>query len=117
MAWEIEYSDEFGAWWEESEEDVQEAVHTSVTKLLLRGPTLGFPDSSQVKGSKYGEMRELRIQCKGSPWRVFYAFDPRRAAYLIIGACKVGNDRFYEEMVPRAERIFEAHLQQLDRET
>lgn len=67
---EVEYSDEFGAWWEESDEDLQEAVHTSVTKLSLKGPALGFPDSSQIKESKYGELRELRIQSKGSPWRL-----------------------------------------------
>lgn len=113
MLWEVEYSDEFGVWWDDLDEDVQEAVHVSVTKLAVKGPTLGFPESSQIKSSKYGEMRELRIQCGGDAWRVFYAFDPRRTAYLIIGGCKVGNDRFYEDVVPMADRLFEAHLRQL----
>lgn len=44
---------------------------------------------------------------------VLYAFDPRRAAYLIIGGCKAGNDRFYEEMVPKAERIYELHRKEV----
>lgn len=113
MIWEVEYSDEFGEWWVSIDEDVQEAIHVSVTKLSLKGPNLGFPDSSQIKGSNYGEMRELRVQSRGEPWRVLYAFDPRRAAYLIIGGCKAGNPRFYEEMVPRADRIFERHLQEV----
>lgn len=113
MAWEVEYSDEFGEWWADLDLDVQDAVHTSVTKLSAKGPTLGFPDSSQIKSSKFGEMRELRVQCNGEPWRVFYAFDPRRTAYLILGGCKVGKDRFYEAMVPMVDRIFEHHLQEV----
>ena len=30
-------------------------------------------------------MRELRVQSGGRPLRVFYAFDPRRSAILLIG--------------------------------
>ncbi|MEO8179817.1 MAG: benzoate transporter [Deltaproteobacteria bacterium] len=44
---------------------------------------------------------------------MFYAFDPRRTAYLIIGGCKLGNDRFYEQMLPKADSIFEQHLQEI----
>ena len=35
-------------------------------------------------------MRELRIQHAGEPYRVLYAFDPRRTAILLIG----GNSKF-----------------------
>jgi hypothetical protein len=41
-------------------------------------------------------MRELRVQHQGRPYRVLYAFDPRRAAILLIGGDKTGNDRWYE---------------------
>lgn len=44
---------------------------------------------------------------------MFYAFDPRRTAYLIVGGCKVGNQRFYEQMIPLADRIFEQHLREI----
>jgi hypothetical protein len=30
-----------------------------------------------------------------------------RAPPLLIGGDKTGNDRFYEEYIPRAERLFE----------
>jgi hypothetical protein len=33
-------------------------------------------------------MRELRIQHAGRPYRVLYAFDPRRAAILLLAATK-----------------------------
>ena len=44
-------------------------------------------------------MRELRVQSGGRPLRVFYAFDPRRSAILLIGGDKMGDTRFYERMV------------------
>jgi hypothetical protein len=77
---------------------------------------LRFPHSSAVFGSKHGHMRELRVQHAGDPYRVFYAFDPRRAAVLLIGGCKAGDDRFYETMVPRADRIYDEHLEEIEKE-
>jgi hypothetical protein len=61
-------------------------------------------------------MRELRVQAGGDPYRIFYAFDPRRSAILLIGASKAGDDQFYERMVPVADRLYDEHLQQLSRE-
>jgi hypothetical protein len=43
-------------------------------------------------------MRELRIQHEGRPYRVLYAFDPRRTAILLIGGDKTGNDRGTKSM-------------------
>lgn len=45
--------------------------------------------------------------------RVFYAFDPRRVAILLIGGDKTGNDRWYEEFVPKADAIYDAYLEVL----
>ncbi len=58
-------------------------------------------------------MRELRIQSGGRPFRVLYAFDPRRASILLIGGDKTGNDRFYEEYVPIADALYDEHLREL----
>ena len=60
-------------------------------------------------------MRELRIQHQGRPVRVFYAFDPRRAAILLIAGDKTGDDRFYDRLVPIADRLYDEHLEQLKR--
>jgi hypothetical protein len=65
-------------------------------KLLEEhGPHLNFPHSSGIALSRHGHMRELRIQHKGNPYRVLYAFDPRRNAILLIGGNKKGNDDWY----------------------
>jgi len=116
MECEVEYTDEFEAWWGKLTENEQESITAYVHLLEAKGIALGSPHSSDIRGSKHGHMRELRIQHGGDPYRVFYAFDPRRSAMLLIGGCKVGNDRFYEEYVPQADRIYDAHLEALGKE-
>jgi hypothetical protein len=61
-------------------------------------------------------MRELRVPHQGRPYRVLYAFDPRRAAILLLGGDKTGNDRWYEEHVPVADNLYDENLQELERE-
>ena len=114
--WEVEYTDEFGRWWNDLTEAEQESVDASVRLLEERGPQLGHPHSSGIARSKHPHMRELRIQHQGRPYRVLYAFDPRRTAILLIGGDKTGNDRWYEEYVPRADRLYEEHLAALGKE-
>jgi hypothetical protein len=47
---------------------------------------------------------------------VLYAFDPRRTAILLIGGDKTGNDRWYREFVPFADKLFDQHLETLRKE-
>lgn len=113
---EVEYTDEFGAWWDGLTEAEQESVAHVVGLLEARGPTLRHPYSSAVAASKHGHMRELRVQHQGRPYRVFYASDPRRNAILLIAGDKTGDNRFYERMVPTADRLYDEHLKQLERD-
>jgi hypothetical protein len=68
----------------------------------------------QYRLHKHPHMRELRVQHKGLPYRILYAFDPRRTAILLIGGNKTGNDRWYAEYVPVADRLYDEHLDELD---
>lgn len=113
MAWEVEYTDEFNAWWEALTADEQEAVRTSVALLRRDGPNLGRPHVDTVKGSRHTQMKELRTQYRGRPLRTFFAFDPRRSAILLIGGDKTGKNRFYEEMLPLADKLYDEYLQDL----
>ena len=97
MTWEIEYTNEFEGWWNGLSEDEQESVAAYVRLLEDRGTSLPFPYSSGITGSRHSHMRELRVQHQGHPYRVLYAFDPRRVALLLIGGNKTGNDRWYIE--------------------
>ena len=56
------------------------------------------------------------FRAEGIPIRVFYAFDPRRSAILLIGGEKTGNDRFYRQYVPLADKLYDEHLEELRQE-
>lgn len=77
---------------------------------------LPYPYSSDILGAKKYNLRELRIQHQGRPYRVLYVFDPRRHAVLLLGGDKTGDNRWYEANVPRAETIYSEYLQELKRE-
>jgi len=116
MRWDIEYTDEFGEWWDSLTKGEQESVRASVNLLGDYGPNLPFPHSSAVNGSRHNHMRELRIQHSGRPFRVLHAFDPRRCAILLIGGDKTGDDRWYEKYVPIADKLYDEHLETLKKE-
>ena len=79
------FTDEFGEWWSGLSEEEQDAMDRVVRLLTEYGATLPYPYSSGVAASDFPHMRELRIQHAGQPYRVLYAFDPRRRAVLLIG--------------------------------
>ncbi len=115
--WDVEFTDEFQTWWDGLTEDEQDSIAFVVGLLEARGVTLDFPYSSSVAQSRHGRrMRELRVQHEGRPYRVLYAFDPRRAAILLLGGDKTGNDRWYEQYVPTADALYDAHLEALQLE-
>ncbi len=113
---EVEYTDEFEKWWNTLDENEQEDVDASVELLMKEGPNLPFPYSSGITGSKHSRMRELRIQHKGQPYRVLYAFNPKRTAILLLGGNKIGKDRWYKENVPKADKLYDDHLNELKEE-
>ena len=116
MSWNVEYTDQFGEWWDQLSEAEQESIAASVQLLEELCPHLSFPHSSGAKGSRHSHLRELRTQHEGRPYRTLYAFDPRRSAILLIGGDKTGDDRWYETNVPLADRIYEEHLDELRKE-
>lgn len=111
--WEVEYTDEFGYWWDGLSEAEQISVAAYVELLEIMGPSLKFPYSSGIENSSYSHMRELRVQHSGKPYRILYAFDPRRVAILLIGGNKIGDDLWYEKVIPIADRLYKEHINTL----
>lgn len=112
----VEYTEEFEEWWNALSEAEQEDVGSIVGLLEEHGPTLPFPYSSAITTSRHGHMRELRIQHRGDPYRVLYAFNPLRTAILLIGGNKGGDDRWYDTFVPTADKLYDVHLEELRKE-
>lgn len=72
----------------------QISVDAHVRKLEQRGPNLPFPYSSGISGSRHAHMRELRVQ----------------------SGDKTGDRRFYDRMIPLADRLYDEHLAELEKE-
>jgi len=108
--WDVEYTEEFGAWWEDLEPDDQERLTAAVELLEKLGPSLGRPLVDTLKGSKHPNMKELRP----GTVRVLFAFDPRRTAILLLAGDKSGHWKdWYVEAIPEADRLFDDHLESL----
>ncbi|WP_224742232.1 MULTISPECIES: type II toxin-antitoxin system RelE/ParE family toxin [Cysteiniphilum] len=94
-------------------EAMQIDIDASVQLLEKMGIYLSFPHSSKINESKHSHMRELRVQSKGKPIRILYAFDPKRHAILLIGGDKTGDNDWYEKHIPIADRLYDEHLQEI----
>ena len=116
MTTNIEYTDEFGQWFLDLQESQQDDIASVVNLLEENGTRLGFPYSSKINGSKHPKMRELRVQSQGYPIRIFYCFDPKRDVILLIGGEKTGDKRFYQRMIPIADRLYDLYLVEIQRE-
>lgn len=106
---EVQATDEFRDWYLALPDSDADSVTVSVERLSQLGVVLSYPHSSEIKGSDFA-LRELRISAGRSPLRIFYAFDPRRDAVLLLGGSKAGKKSFYRESVPRAEAILQRYL-------
>jgi len=116
MEWEVEFTREFEDWWNGLSEAEQVDVNAKVILLQKLGPSLPRPHADLIHSSRHANMKELRVQHSGRPYRVLFAFDPRRCAILLIGGDKTGNDRWYEEFVPVADGLYDQHLEELKKE-
>ena len=101
--------EEYREWFMQLDHGDQDSVLYVVRLLEELGVLLPYPYSSAIAGSRHA-VRELRPKQGRSPLRVFYAFDPDRAAILLLGGDKSGDNRFYERVVPRADDLFDAYL-------
>ena len=113
MPWEVEYTDQFGAWFDTLTEDQQIALTARVDLLELEGPNLKRPIVGEIQSSRFPNMKELRCS-EGGDLRVLFMFDPRRTAILLLGGSKSGQwEEWYRTAVPEAEALYEQYLEDL----
>ncbi len=109
--WHVVTVEEFDNWFLLLTEEEQIDVLSYVKLLEVYGPNLGRPYADSIEGAKQVKnLKELRVQHRGRPYRVFFAFDPKRRAVLLCGGDKTGDNRFYKKMISIAEREFLHHL-------
>jgi len=112
MAWAVFFHDEFVPEFDRLPTDVKKELLATARLLEARGPTLGRPYVDTLKGSTYSNLKELRIAVADGQWRVAFAFDPERAALLLVAANKTGvnQQRFYKNLLRVAESRYAHHL-------
>ncbi len=112
--WEIVTTDTFGEWFDGLDDSDRANVIAGMLLLQEIGPHLSRPYADTVNGSKFTNMKELRIQSKGDPLRAFFAFDPSRKGVLLCAGNKVSDEkRFYKRMIPLADDEYETHLKNM----
>lgn len=114
--WQVDYTDEFRSWFDSLEnEKAVASIRAAVRVLRDEGPTLGRPLVDTVENSAYANMKELRPL--GTSIRILFAFDPRRAAILLVGGDKAGEwNAWYVEHIPIADTIYAEHIRTLEME-
>ena len=117
MNWEIHLADEFESEFDALPQEVQDQLYKHAFLLEERGPLLGRPFVDTLKGSKHGNMKELRFDAADGAWRVAFAFDPQRRAILLVAGDKAGvsQRKFYTALIAKADSRFDRHLLSLKR--
>ena len=115
MPFTVNTSNEFDSWFTPLEEALQDDILFVVRLLEEHGPQLRRPYADTLEGTSLSNLKELRVQHRDEPYRILFAFDPKREALLLIGGNKAGDKRWYKRMIPIAETIFERHLEILEK--
>ena len=112
MAWNVEVTDGFIAWYETLAPDDEDQMAAAVARLEEVGPRLGRPTVDAIQSSRMPNLKELRPAA--STIRILFAFDPRRTAILLLGGNEAGRwGTWYREMIPLAERPYDTYLAEL----
>lgn len=108
----LEATSEYLEWFTSQAEPVQEAVRAYVKLLLAKGPSLGRPYVDTLKGSKYPNLKELRVQAQGRKFRIAFLFTGDRVCLLLTADVKGGSEdkRFYKKLIAEAESLYEEYL-------
>jgi len=110
--WKVTTTQDFNTWFADLAPDAQAEVIAKVELLKALGPQLGRPHADTLNGSKHSNMKELRADTKDNVMRIAFAFDPERAAMILVAGDKSGvsKKRFYRQLIAKADRLFDAHL-------
>jgi len=111
--WDVITTDVFDEWFDSLDGINREDVLAGLILLKEKGHGLARPYADTVNGSKFTNMKELRVQSKGEPLRAFFAFDPERKAVVLCAGNKQGDKRFYKRMIKIADSEFSLHLENL----
>jgi len=118
VVWKVLFHEDFEPEFDALPEQVQDELLAHAKLLEQFGPQLGRPRADTLNGSRHARMKELRFDAQDGVWRVAFAFDPNRNAILLACGDKsgVGQKRFYEKLIKKADTRFDAHVARIKKE-
>lgn len=117
MEWTVLLDEAFERWLWEQVTTVRVSIASHIGLLAKFGPLLGRPQVDTLQGSSLPNLKELRVQIQGDPWRVLFAFDPKRQAIVLVGGNKRGDKRWYKKNIPIAEERYRRHVERMESAT
>jgi hypothetical protein len=116
MPWVVSLHPTFSEEIDALERAVRGEILATAELLEEFGPQLGRPHADTLTGSSFKNMKELRITLPDGEWRVAYAFDPDRAAILLVAGSKSGVSQklFYKRLIRAADGRYTEHLRDLE---
>ena len=105
-------TEEYDQWFAGQGDEVATEVFAVVGLLQEFGHRLSRPHADTINGSKFDNMKELRVKTSRAEIRIAFAFDPKRNAILLIAGDKRGSNekRFYRQLIAKADLLYEKHL-------
>ncbi len=106
MRWTVLVAPEFQPELAALESEVRVELLAQARLIEQFGPAAKRPRVDTLNGSRHANMKELRFDAGGGVWRV--AFDPRRAAILLVAGDKSGQSErtFYKRLIEKADERF-----------
>jgi hypothetical protein len=113
--WRILFTAEAARWYRDLSREDRARMAAAFDRLQERGPSVRRPFVGAIRGSRHHNMKELRSS--GGNLRALFAFDNRRQAVVLVGGDKTRKwQSFYNQAIPRADRLYDQHLRRMGRE-
>ena len=95
MTWNVIFTDYFYFWYQAQPVELRKRLVAAFGNIEFWGPALRRPQADTVKGSRYPNMKALRLLWRGNPYRIF--FDLTRIAEPLC--CVVETNRTISDFI------------------
>jgi hypothetical protein len=114
VTWKLVFHPSFAPEFRALDDDVKKSLGELFDELRVSGPNLGRPAADTLKGSKFANMKELRVSVASDWYRFAFAFDPVQQAVILCGGGKggVAQELFYRSLIRTADRRFDEWLKE-----
>ena len=108
MPWTVEVTQQFEIWWDTLDEEERVSVDGMIRVLEKHGPT-GPPFTSEVTGSQYAQLRQLRVPHQPREMCVLHVADEESSVVVLLTGADIECEHVSTEMVTLADAIYETY--------